>query len=75
MTYLETWATEFRAHLARWRAYRATFAELDAMTDRQLTDLGFSRLALQDVAWSASEQAALRASGSGWKGRAASVPA
>ncbi len=33
-----------------WRLYRNTFAELDAMTDRELADLGLSRFEIPRVA-------------------------
>ena len=33
-----------------WRAYRATVSELDSLSNRQLADLGISRLQIKTVA-------------------------
>ena len=35
------------------REYLATYDELNALSDRELTDLGLSRLNVRDVAWDA----------------------
>jgi uncharacterized protein YjiS (DUF1127 family) len=39
-----------RAALADFRRYRATVDELEALNDRELADLGISRLSIRDVA-------------------------
>jgi uncharacterized protein YjiS (DUF1127 family) len=39
-----------RSALADFRAYRSIHDELDALTDRNLADLGISRLNVRDVA-------------------------
>ena len=43
-----------RRAVAGHRAYLAILAELDALTDRDLADLGLSRLNVRDVARSAA---------------------
>jgi uncharacterized protein YjiS (DUF1127 family) len=43
-----------RQALAKHRAYWATCEELNALSDRELADLGLSRLAIRDVAREAS---------------------
>ena len=35
----------------RWRRYRRTVSELEALTTRELDDLGISRYDIQRVAW------------------------
>ncbi len=45
-----TVAERLRAGWRRYRAYRATIAELDALTDRQLADTGLSRASLREAA-------------------------
>ena len=35
---------------ADWRLYRKTLSELEAMTDRDLADIGVSRLSIRDIA-------------------------
>ena len=37
--------------LADYRLYRQTLDELDALSDRELADLGLSRLQVRDVAY------------------------
>jgi uncharacterized protein YjiS (DUF1127 family) len=39
-----------RQSVARYREYRSTYEELNALTDRELADLGLSRLNIRDVA-------------------------
>lgn len=39
-----------RKSLADHRAYLATYNELDALSDRELADIGLSRLNVRDVA-------------------------
>jgi uncharacterized protein YjiS (DUF1127 family) len=36
--------------LADYRTYRRTYAELASLTDRELADLGISRVAIRDIA-------------------------
>lgn len=43
-------AQGIRGTWERYKAYRATFAELNALTDRQLTDLGIGRTSIKGVA-------------------------
>jgi uncharacterized protein YjiS (DUF1127 family) len=38
----------------KYSVYRATVAELDALTDRELADLGLHRSQLRDVAYEAA---------------------
>jgi uncharacterized protein YjiS (DUF1127 family) len=40
-----------RRAVARHREYLRTFGELSALTDRELADLGLSRLSIRDIAW------------------------
>ena len=35
----------------RWRRYRRTINELDALTARELNDLGISRGDIRSIAW------------------------
>ena len=44
---------ELRSRFAKWRLYRRTFNELNALSDRELADLGLHRATLQSVAWHA----------------------
>lgn len=44
------WLADLRRAWARRRAYVATRDELDALTDRDLSDLGISRLSIRDIA-------------------------
>ncbi|MFO1142108.1 MAG: DUF1127 domain-containing protein [Amaricoccus sp.] len=39
-----------RKALDDYRLYRATVTELDALNDRELADLGISRLSIRDIA-------------------------
>lgn len=41
---------ELRAAWAQYRAYAETLAELHAMSDRDLADIGISRVSIRDVA-------------------------
>ncbi len=43
--------------LAQRRAYRATFGELSALTDRDLADIGLFRADIEDVAREAARAA------------------
>lgn len=36
--------------VANYRQFRTTYRELDALTDRELADLGLSRLSIGDIA-------------------------
>ena len=44
------WTARLRRAWAEHRAYRSTLAELEALTDRELRDLGLSRWDLRSVA-------------------------
>ena len=39
---------------SQYKTYRRTFEELDALTDRELADLGISRLQLRSIAYKAA---------------------
>jgi uncharacterized protein YjiS (DUF1127 family) len=39
-----------RRALSDYRLYRKTFGELDALSDRELADLGISRLSVREIA-------------------------
>jgi len=39
---------------ARYRTYRRTLAELQSLSDRDLTDLGVSRLSIRSIAYKAA---------------------
>ncbi len=39
-----------RARFDAWKVYRKTFAELNALSDRELTDLGLGRTDIRRVA-------------------------
>lgn len=45
---------------ARNRVYRATLAELQAIDDRELADLGMNRAMLGSVAWQAALESEVR---------------
>ncbi|MEM9756593.1 MAG: DUF1127 domain-containing protein [Pseudomonadota bacterium] len=49
---------EIRAAWIRNTVFRQTLAELQSLTDRELTDLGLGRGVLVRVAWEAAEAAA-----------------
>lgn len=51
------WAEARRAAADRRQAYRATRAELSALTDRELNDIGISRAAIDDIAREAAATA------------------
>ncbi len=44
-------------HFRKNRAYRATYAQLDAMSDRDLADIGITRFMIADVAHDAAARA------------------
>lgn len=44
-----------RAWYERYTEYRQTVAELSALSDRGLADLGLSRAMIRDVAWAAAD--------------------
>ncbi|MCE8008932.1 DUF1127 domain-containing protein [Aestuariivita sp.] len=43
-----------RTQFARWRLYRRTLAEISALSNRELADLGLHRSELKRVAWQAA---------------------
>lgn len=45
---------DIRTHLARWRNYRAIASELNGYSDRELADIGLSRLSISEFAWKAA---------------------
>ena len=49
--------TTLALRLRRNRAYRKTFAELSGMSDRDLADIGISRIMIADVATEAAARA------------------
>lgn len=51
------WIARMRRGLEQARRYREIYAELDAMTDRELADLGFARSDIRDVAHEAARGA------------------
>ena len=44
------WIDDIRQAFALHRQYRATFDELDSLTDRELADLNLTRFCIADVA-------------------------
>jgi uncharacterized protein YjiS (DUF1127 family) len=44
------WLGRWRKAIADWRSYRQTYEELEALSDRELADLGLSRHSIRDVA-------------------------
>ena len=55
-TLAEYFQTAAARHAAR-RVYRTTFYELNALSNRELADLGMHRSELKRVAWEAAELA------------------
>jgi uncharacterized protein YjiS (DUF1127 family) len=47
---LTGWLVRVRQAAADYRLYQRTFEELAALSDRELADLGISRLSIRDVA-------------------------
>jgi uncharacterized protein YjiS (DUF1127 family) len=45
------WIAQLRQSLASYGLYRQTLGELQALTDRELADLGLSRLSIRQVAY------------------------
>lgn len=56
-----SWISElveaFKLRIAYRAAYMSTFNELNAMTDRELADIGISRLVIRETAREAAEMA------------------
>lgn len=44
------WFAEFHQAWTRLRAYRDTLAELDAMSERELADIGINRHSIREIA-------------------------
>lgn len=44
------WFAELHQAWTRFKSYRDTLAELDAMSDRDLADIGISRLSIREIA-------------------------
>ena len=51
---VRTMATRLNAWLERRRAAAASLAQLNAMTDRELRDIGLTRFDVQNTAWGVS---------------------
>lgn len=51
----ETWRADWAEKAAKRKVYRATFHELNALSDRDLADLGLHRSMIKNVAWEAAE--------------------
>lgn len=49
---------EAQAAYSAWRLYRRTLGELQALSQRELDDLGISRASLRETAWNATYGAA-----------------
>lgn len=49
-SWLRDLRTEVAERIAAYRLYRATLAELSALSDRDLSDLGLHRSMIEDVA-------------------------
>jgi uncharacterized protein YjiS (DUF1127 family) len=47
----EGWIARIRRVIADYRLYRQTLAELEALSPRELRDLGLSRFAIRQVAY------------------------
>lgn len=45
-----SWIERIRKSIFDYRLYRKTLEELDSLSDRELNDLGLSRIVLKDVA-------------------------
>ncbi|PZR00883.1 MAG: hypothetical protein DI533_00125 [Cereibacter sphaeroides] len=50
VSYFNALRDEVAARINRSRVYRKTFNELNAMSDRELADIGLSRLQIADIA-------------------------
>ncbi len=51
---IAAFAVSFKAAAVQRRVYQRTVAELNGLTDRELTDLGIARISIQDVARTAA---------------------
>ena len=51
---LNGFLTGMSVKAAQYRTYRRTLAELEALTDRELCDLGISRLSIRAIAYRAA---------------------
>jgi uncharacterized protein YjiS (DUF1127 family) len=49
--------TSLIERFATYRMYRSTLAELEGLSDRDLTDLGLTRGDIRDVAWNSAYRA------------------
>jgi len=54
MARLSTLVTEYRANAARRKVYRNTLRELDALSHRDLQDLGMNKSEIRRVAYQAA---------------------
>ena len=51
---LAAWKTDVLTAVRQRRVYKRTVAELNALTDRELSDLGIARIAIRDIAHEAA---------------------
>ncbi|MDH5453422.1 MAG: DUF1127 domain-containing protein [Paracoccaceae bacterium] len=51
---IAAFAADFRESRQRYRAYRQTVRELEALSDRELHDLGLGRASIDEVAMDAA---------------------
>lgn len=57
VSYFNALRDELAARINRSRVYRKTFNELNAMSDRELADIGLSRIQIADIAADTAAQA------------------
>lgn len=46
-----TWFKRFLKYVATWRKHRAIIKELNAMSDRELFDIGITRDMISELIW------------------------
>lgn len=47
---ISSWFQGLAGRYTAWRAYRATYRELDALSDKELSDIGLSRYDIAQIA-------------------------
>ena len=50
------WPVRFMRYVATWRAHRKVIKELNALTDRELTDIGIARADIDRLVWLGEEK-------------------
>jgi uncharacterized protein YjiS (DUF1127 family) len=45
------WITRFLRYVATWRAHRKVIKELNALTDKELADIGIARADIDRLVW------------------------